>query len=692
VSDQGRKSWSFALIAVICTAAVVAVLTGATSPLPGTRFANTGHWVYNSVLGLVAHLDGATGNVDARFPMDADPHSQVLQGDESGYVVGSTRITAFDKASQSTREPVRPPVDEVPLGLEVVGGPYAVYRNAGTIVRLGDPPATIPAGGAIGDPVVTDDGTMWFHRTGKGSICRLAKDAVTVSGCPVSAPRDHPGAMTIVDGRPAFVDLFTSRLHAVAGDGLGDGIPLGIRLSPNSKPAAQDTDGRLAIVDPGRSLLVLVDTRTRPATVVTTTLERGDYAGPVSTGDVIAVVDRKTNVVRTYDADGKPKDTEPIEQPSGEPRLSSGEDDRIYVEDADGTEVLVVDEDGSVQGVDVNPKADEPTSTPDDTPVTPPSVDSEPERDTPPPLPPSRPGAPLAVAAVAGEGAATVTWTPAPDNRAPITSYRVTWQSGSVTVGPEARQAVATGLTNGVAYTFTVTATNRVGAGPGASTAPVTPTAPVAPPPAITPDPPPPAPAITIARGEPTETGDCQAPNCAWVNATLSNFAPNTTYPIRLSSNANANVRTENVTTDANGAATYNELDYDVPGETVWVSVQTPQGWVSSNRIVWPEAPSQVTAVVSKGEPTDEHCGDLDGCAWMHVELTGLLPGTAYHIQPFSTNETYHNDGHTTTAEADGTADIDEFAYAGVGESVWVVVTLDSDRDTVLATSERIVW
>jgi hypothetical protein len=707
VSDKGRKRWPFALLAIVCAAAVIGVLTGATGPLSATQFANTGHWVYNSVLGTVFHIDGATTNIDAQLPMDADPRSQVLQSDTSGYVVGSTRITAFDKASQSTREPVRPPTKEVPLGLEVVGGPYAVYRNAGTIVRLGDPPATIPAGGAIGDPVVTDDGTMWFHRTGKGSICRLGKDAVTVSSCPVSAPKDHPGALTIVDGRPAFVDLFTGRLHTVAGDGLGAGVPLGVRLSPNSKPAAQDTDGRLAILDPGRSNLVLVDTRTRPATVVTKALPRGDYAGPVSTGEVIALVDRQKDVVLTFGADGASKDTKPIEQKAGEPRLSSGEDDRIYVEDADGTEVLVVDEDGSVRDVDVTAQPAEtptPTQAPEDTPADtgqpagpptdtgeptgPPTGAPEPGRDTPPPLPPSRPGAPLAVAAVPGNGAATVTWNAAPDNRAPVTAYQVAWQTGSVTLGPDARQVVADGLTNGVTYTFTVTATNQVGTGPGASSPPVTPAAPVVQPP---PPPPPPPQAVSISRGAPSETDNCHPPSCAWVNATMSGFALNTTYPIRLSSTANENVRTESFTTDATGAGTYNELNYDVPGETVWVSVQTPEGWVASNRISW-DGPAP-RATVTRGEPTDKFCGDLPGCAWMHVELTGFAAETAYHIQPFTNgNDDYYNEGHTTTTDESGFAVIDEFAFAGTGDSVWVVVTLDSDRGTVVAQSEPYVW
>ena len=91
------------LVTVLCTAALLGALVGATRPLSAAPFATTGHWVYNSVLGMVVHIDGATANIDARLPMDAEVGSQVLQGDTNGYVVGASRITEFDKASLSPR-------------------------------------------------------------------------------------------------------------------------------------------------------------------------------------------------------------------------------------------------------------------------------------------------------------------------------------------------------------------------------------------------------------------------------------------------------------------------------------------------------------------------------------------------------------------------------------------------------------
>ena len=108
-------------------------------------------------------------------------------------------------------------------------------------------------------------------------------------------------------------------------------------------------------------------------------------------------------------------------------------------------------------------------------------------------LPPLPPGPPTDVAATAGDGEATVSWSPPlSDGGSPIVQYAVTSTPDSLTAVVEGStlSATVTGLTNGTAYTFVVTATNAIGAsGPSAPSSPVTPTLPPTPIPTPTPVP-----------------------------------------------------------------------------------------------------------------------------------------------------------------------------------------------------------
>ena len=86
-----------------------------------------------------------------------------------------------------------------------------------------------------------------------------------------------------------------------------------------------------------------------------------------------------------------------------------------------------------------------------------------------PVTPPDVPGTPTGVTAQPGDGSATVRWlAPASDGGRPITRYTVqispAASGGAVEV--VATVAVITGLSNGTAYTFRVSAVNAVGTGP----------------------------------------------------------------------------------------------------------------------------------------------------------------------------------------------------------------------------------
>ena len=79
--------------------------------------------------------------------------------------------------------------------------------------------------------------------------------------------------------------------------------------------------------------------------------------------------------------------------------------------------------------------------------------------------------------ATAGNGEATIAFTRPYANGSPITSFTVTASPGGASATGKRSPITVTGLTNGTSYTFTVTATNALGASPASqpSTA-ITPT------------------------------------------------------------------------------------------------------------------------------------------------------------------------------------------------------------------------
>jgi hypothetical protein len=81
------------------------------------------------------------------------------------------------------------------------------------------------------------------------------------------------------------------------------------------------------------------------------------------------------------------------------------------------------------------------------------------------------PGAPSAVTAIPaiGGGAAAVSFTAPWKNGSPIQFYTVTSHPGGITGSGAASPITVSGLTNGTAYAFTVTATNGAGTGPASS-------------------------------------------------------------------------------------------------------------------------------------------------------------------------------------------------------------------------------
>ncbi|ANN20017.1 hypothetical protein SD37_33370 [Amycolatopsis orientalis] len=598
-----KRRLPLTVLVTTCVAIVVAVATGAVKPVPGLGLTQAGHWVANPALGLVFFVNGANRSVDAQAAVPGlEPGSDVVQGDKSTYVVGERRIIEFGKSDLTVSRTVDQPVTgERPVLLETAGGPYLVFREAGRVVRLGDEFASIDTGGSLGDPVATSDGTVWLQRTGDGMLCRLPKGAAAI-GCPVQAVRGHTGALTVVGDTPAFIDTTASTLHSVTETGLGKPLALNASFSPAAQIAPADAAGRVAILEPGLRKLYFVDASglssgREPGRPKTIDLSEGQYSRPTASASSVVLLDLTRGTVLTYTPDGASRHTMPIPPENGSPKLSRGEDKRVYIEGAQGNHVLVVDQEGTVGQVAVTadkPPVPRPTTPPPSTVQLPPQrgdaegqpkpPKSQSQAKPPPPVTPpkalaaSPPGLPGGLRATLAGTTANVTWDAATPNGAAVTGYRVSWTpssgagAGSAALGEGARSTSIPNLRDGVTYTITVVAENRAGRGAPATTRVSRPAVP--------------KPTITISRGKTgTYNETCEAPACAKIHVVMKGFKPGTRVLVRpWSSDPDYDNEGHTCVIPASGNCTFEAFDFGQVGNQVWVESDTG---VKSNVITW---------------------------------------------------------------------------------------------------------
>ena len=685
-------------VVAVCAAVMGLAITGASHDTPALRFVQAGHWIYNSALGKALHMDGGSKNIDAEVEIPGGANtSTVVQTDQRGYVLSRGAIVEFGKSDLAVADPAKAPAAERPVGLEASGGSaFAVYQEAGKVVRFGADTVTESAGGPVDSPVVTDSGTLWVHRTDGGQLCRLPAEASRMT-CTATTSAGHAGGLTLVGDRPMWVDTTADTIRPVSKDGLGRAISLGVDLPDRSVIAANDLDGRVAAVDPDSSVVHLVDAAAAldgqvvepPAAVE---LEPGEYEQIASTGSTLAVLDETTGEMVTLDATGREVSTAKVPGKSaGEreaergsedadraedaaPTLFRAADSRLYVDSVTGEHVMVVENGGEITTVPTDGMSDDQTTpTPGPTPSSPspekkeqdtrsPERDRQQERDRereqerqrerkPEPPPPSRPGAPTEVRGAGGNGEATVRWKAAPDNGSPITSYVLSWPGGSSQVSGGERAATITGLRNGNGYTVTVSAVNEAGQGPGVSTEELYPGGPA---------------------GAPRNFGVTEpSPGSYKFDWERPSLEGGELVEYRLD-NGEGSKKTTGT------SLTWSDLtDGKKYRVTVRAVTRTRYGQTLTGK------PAEVTftaetgpkIVVTKGDPVDynDECQADTGCAYTEFEATGLEPNTEYTYTAYNSEHGEYNSVTLVTDENGYEHEDDQFAYEAEGETVWII-------------------
>lgn len=709
---EGRKGRAgLAAVVAGCVALTsVVVLTGAGDPNSGFKFTQSGHWIYNSAIGRVFHLDGSTRTIDAQVPLTSGtPGAQVVQTDTDAYVLSKSRIDKFGKSDLSVAEPLEAPKDQA-VGLEAAGSAFAIYQQEGQVMRLGKHPAKAFLGGPLGDPVVTSEGTLWVHRVADGDLCLLPLTADRMS-CPATVQKGHKGALTVIGTKAVFVDLTSDRVTDLTQDGFGPHVDLSNDVPESAVVAANDVDGRIAFLDREESAVHLIGLPGKPGqkadAAITTKLRKGNYDKVASSGHGVAVLDRKDSDLATIDRDGKVgyqkvesnNEKDPIKH---EPNLFRGDDSKVYVESGKGDQVVVVDQEGRAVPVEIATDDDgiirkpkkPPTSHKPEVPVhtqdppakkePPPTVDppnhdkpdvpeekdppetTKPPKKDPPPRKPTIsagvPGAPSGLSAKYGTDGPTVTWRAAGANGAPITAYELSWSGGSKTVSGSIRSTTITELAGKTsAYSVTIRARNRVGLGPAVRSGQIK---------------------KAYAEAEsPREIvvdddGTSGRLTLAWDRPTMGD-GTFVKYTVSIGS-ATATPRASTTTTKATITGLKDGTKYLFYVRAI---TKAPNGdllsgkWTSlSAASVGKEEPTK-RVVASRGAGTEYNDCKPPKCAFIQVRIENLRPNTDYKIVPYVNGKKF-NPGATLETSSEGHMLVDDrFPCGMVGEQVYVLVT-----------------
>ncbi len=253
------------------------------------------------------------------------------------------------------------------------------------------------------------------------------------------------------------------------------------------------------------------------------------------------------------------------------------------------------------------------------------------------------PGAPTNVIATAGNGQASVSFTAPASNGATITGYTVTSSPGGITATATSTAVLVSGLANGTAYTFTVTATNSAGTGPASS-----------PSNSVTPVAVPGAPTNVIATVGPSNVaGDGQA--TVSFTAPSSNGATITGYTV-TSSPGGITVTTKGTSVGVSGLVPGTAYTFTV---TATSSVGTGPAGISNSvtPVTVPGAPTNVIATAGNGQASVSFTAPASNGATITgyavtsspggitatatstaVLVSGLANGTAYTFTVTATN------------------------------------------------------
>jgi hypothetical protein len=470
-------------LAVVLVAGLLGV-SGHGLPALGMRLLNGEAWLVNQANRSISLIDGYLGNVAIQVGLPGvngglqatnTPDGAVIT-DQDGHLV---KVFNDNFTTSSTIELFGGGAATTAAGQDVL---YAVDLATGQIQRLNalSPQLTplgpaISVGAPVATPVVAPDGSLYVAERGSGSVGHVTGARLTFIRN--VSPRGDCLSLVMAGTLPVAADLSTgvlSRLGPTSVVGRSVHLPSGFAAV---QVAGSDTDnGLVGLVSDNAVDSVNLTTGAVSSTPMPYPISPSEAAMQGSNVVLInsplrqvLVVDTATrSVVRTVTMPG----TQVPDQLTVWDRL-------VFVNASNGASALVINGSAGVRQVTKYTGPPPPRPQPPKIPVT--SKAPTPAHAPPPHQgPPARPGVPQDPVATPGNAAITVGWGAAPANGSAVTQYLLSWagkngSTGHATLPGGTLGKTVDGLSNGVSYTFTVAAVNRIGQGPSAKTAAVIP-------------------------------------------------------------------------------------------------------------------------------------------------------------------------------------------------------------------------
>jgi hypothetical protein len=481
----------------------------------------SGHgWLSNDPKGEVMLANGETGRLDFRLDVGGTAgggldivksgNSTVLVDQKTGDA-GSIDLSNLNIVDQHRVSPggdlgTVAQQDTTSQMLPAPAGDfYLVNRRSGEVQAI-DPLQKVPVATkhlspGLSPAIVDGGGTLWVENHSSGALVSVALKGRQLQSTSEQTTAVAPGddvLLSSVNGSPAVLDQ-TRGVFFTAPDGQpGPAVSLPRGQAGNAVIASALTGSVVPIGVPGGVLLV------GDGTVVERQLPGAAHdrvGAPVAyQGRIYVPLENSATVVVLSSSGLQIGQPIVLDRANPSPLVLSVQNGVLFIDESGGSSAVAVNLDGSVMPIDkadpnvpTHQQGQKPLPAPALSPLVPLTVPAPtPTRTTPstvpstapaptPSVPPSVPDAPGNATALAGNASATISWTAPNDHGSPITAYTISWTGsggGTQTQSSTANQtsAIVKNLQNGNGYTFSVTATNGVGQGPGSQTNSVTPT------------------------------------------------------------------------------------------------------------------------------------------------------------------------------------------------------------------------